>query len=250
MRRIALSSTLRELGRGFIRLLYPGLCSVCQVPLPPEQDRFCTSCRTALTNDPFSTCPRCAATVGPFSLASLNDGCTHCASLSFRFERALRLGSYEGLLRDVILRLKHLNADGLADLMGELWAEHLEAKLREVHADVVVPVPLHWRRRLERGYNQSLALARGLAARLALPIRPSWLRRVRNTPMQTEQTPGARRVNVRGAFQATRKVSRGACVLLVDDVMTSSATVNEAAAALRIAGVNRVVVAVVARAPG
>jgi len=250
MRRIAITSTLRELGRGFVRLLYPGLCSVCQCPLPPEQDRFCPSCRSALTNDPFSSCPRCAATIGPFALASLKDGCTRCAGLPFRFERALRLGPYEGLLRDVILRLKHLNADGLAELMGELWAETLQTKLREVRADVVVPVPLHWRRRLERGYNQSLSLARGLAGRLALPIRPSWLRRIRHTPMQTEQTPSARQANVRGAFQATRKVSRGACVLLVDDVMTSSATVNAAAAALRGAGADRVVVAVLARAKG
>src|SRR5260370_30503388 len=162
---------VRELGRGFIRLLYPGLCNVCHVPLPPEQDRFCASCRTALTHDPFSTCPRCAATVGPFALASMKDGCTRCSNLSFRFERVLRLGPYDGILRDVILQLKHLSGDGLAELVGELWAEHDQAKLRDARADVVVPVPLHWRRRWQRGYNQSLALARGVAAQLRLPCR-------------------------------------------------------------------------------
>jgi ComF family protein len=245
-----LMALLREFGRGLLRLVYPGLCNVCGAPLPPEQERFCTSCRTALTTDVFSTCPRCAATIGPFALATLRDGCTHCASASFRFERVLRLGVYDGLLRDVILRLKHLSGDGLAELVSELWAEHAEAALRDLRADVVVPVPLHWRRRWQRGYNQSLALARGLAARLRLPCRPAWLRRVRHTPQQTQQSPSARRDNVRGAFRAGTKLAAGQTILLVDDVMTTGSTANEAAAALRTACAARVVVAVLARAQG
>jgi ComF family protein len=239
---------LRELGRGLLQLLYPGICSVCGVSLPPEQDRFCVSCRAALTTDPFSSCPRCAATIGPFALATLQDGCTYCRGKSFRFERVMRLGPYDGLLRDVILRLKHLQGDVLAELVGELWAEHAEARLRDLHADVVVPVPLHWWRRWRRGYNQSLALARGLAARLQIPCRPRLLRRIRNTPFQTQQTPSARPVNVRRAFRTHSTYLVGKSVMLVDDVMTTGSTANEAAGAMRSAGAVRVAVVVLARA--
>jgi ComF family protein len=203
-----------------------------------------------LTIDPFSSCPRCAATIGPFALATLKDGCTRCGNTSFRFERVLRLGPYDGLLRDVILRLKHLQGDVLAELVGELWAEHAETALRGVHADAIVPIPLHWWRRWRRGYNQSLALARGLAARLHLPLRPRLLRRTRNTPLQTQQAPSTRPTNVRGAFRASSTRLGGKTVLLVDDVMTTGSTANEAAGALRAAGAARVVVAVLARAHG
>jgi ComF family protein len=154
------------------------------------------------------------------------------------------------LLRDVILRLKHLQGDMLAELAGELWAEHAGPALRDAHADVVVPIPLHWWRRWRRGYNQSLALARGMAARLYIPCRPRLLRRIRNTPLQTQQAPSVRPVNVRGAFRAGRRGLAGKTVLLVDDVMTTGSTVNEAARVLRAAGAVRVIVAVLARAHG
>ena len=83
-----------------------------------------------------------------------------------------------------------------------------------------------------RGYNQSEALAHGLAARLRLPVRPGWLRRVRATPIQPTQTLAGRRENVRGAFAAPKRLVVGKTLLLVDDVMTTGATVSEAARAL------------------
>jgi ComF family protein len=113
--------------------------------------------------------------------------------------------------------------------------------------DAVVPVPLHWWRRLRRGYNQSEALARGLARVLALPCRTSWLRRARHTPSQVGKSAEQRRANVRGAFRAAR-VPAGASVLLVDDVMTTGATASEAARALKEAGAGRVVAAALGRA--
>jgi ComF family protein len=235
-----------ELGRGLAQLLYPPRCPACTQPGSPPA-LFCEPCRAGLTTDPFPSCPRCAATIGPFTERS--DGCVHCRDLAFPFERVVRLGPYDGLLRDCIVRMKTGAGEILAELLGQLWATHADLALRELAADVVVPVPLHWRRHWQRGFNQSEALARPLAMRLGLPCRPRWLCRTRHTPKQTAQTPAERRTNVAGAFRA-RRVSAlaGRSVLLVDDVMTTGSTCAEAAQALRHAGATRVVVAVLARA--
>jgi ComF family protein len=236
----------RDLAHGLLQLLYPAACAVCGCPLGPEGGSFCDGCRTALTTDPYPTCPRCAATVGPFAAGA--DGCLHCGGQSFYFERVLRLGPYDGPLRDVILRLKHGSGEGLAELLGLLWAEHAEPHLRAAGADVIVPVPLHWRRRWSRGYNQSQVLANGLAERLRLPCRPLLLRRWRNTPLQTQQNASARPANVRNAFRARPSgLLKGKTVLLLDDVLTTGSTASEAAQALRGAGAARVIVAVLAR---
>lgn len=237
----------RELARGLLHLLYPGACAACGGALPPGQTDFCAACCTTLTTDPHPTCPRCAGTVGPFT--NLEGGCTVCRDLSFPFERVLRLGPYDGPLRELILRMKHASGEGLAEVLGLLWAGYAGPALRAAGATVVVPVPLHWRRHWQRGYNQSEALARAVAAGLRLPCRPRWLRRVRHTPHQTHQPASARADNVRGAFRS-RAALAGHTVLLVDDVMTTGSTAGEAARALRRAGAARVVVAVLARAQG
>jgi ComF family protein len=144
--------------------------------------------------------------------------------------------------------MKNRNGETLAEMVGGLWAEHAETRLREAGADVVIPIPLHWWRRWSRGYNQSEALANMLASRLKLPCRPRWLRRIRHTPQQTLQTPTERKANVRGAFQARSMARlRGKNVLLVDDVLTTGSTCHEAARALRDAGAIQVMVAVLAR---
>jgi ComF family protein len=125
----------------------------------------------------------------------------------------------------------------------------LAPRLRDIYPQAVVPVPLHWTRRYwERGFNQSEILARCLGKSLQIPCYPYCIRRLRRTPRQTYQaTAAARRDNVRGAFQARSQYNlAGKAVLLVDDVLTTGATANEAARALQVLKPSRIVVAVLA----
>lgn len=243
-------SHLRTLGqdltRGLVHLLYPNICGACGQALPADQHPFCDDCLALLTSDPHSTCPRCASTVGPHVVVA--EGCLACRNRGFSFERAVRWGPYTGLRRELILRMKLPAGECLAEWVGEVWAESAEEKLKALGADLVMPVPLHWRRRWSRGYNQSEVLARALATCLGLPCRPRWLRRIRHTPFQTEQSPTARQANVKGVFQA-RPVPelRDRTVLLIDDVLTTGSTASEAARALRAVGAGAVAVAVLAR---
>jgi ComF family protein len=232
--------------RGILHLLYPGICGLCGDLLAADENHFCQSCRSELTTDAHTLCPRCAATIGPF--AHVADGCAMCRQDHFHFERAFRLGPYDGLLRDAILRMKYRTGEELAELVAELWAENMAPHLTELRADLVVPVPLHWRRRWARGYNQSETLAQSLARHLQVPCETRCLRRIRATPQQTAQAPSARWDNVRGAF-AARPSPRlaGATVVLVDDVLTTGSTCSEAARALRGAGAGRVLAGVLAR---
>jgi ComF family protein len=234
-------------GKGLLGLVYPGLCLTCGRPLGARDDGFCQRCRELLFEDSSSACPGCAATVGAFGIV---DGhCPNCREEGFAFAAALRLGAYDGLLRQVVLRLKDRRGEGLAELIGERWAKRAPRAFAAVEVDGIVPVPLHFWRRMLRGYNQSAALARGLARGLGLSCVRGWLRRVRHTPRQTAQTAAGRRDNVRGAFAVRGGAPVvGRSLLLVDDVMTTGATAHEAARALRAAGAARVSVAILARA--
>jgi ComF family protein len=116
--------------------------------------------------------------------------------------------------------------------------------------DLILPMPLHARRLGRRGFNQALELARPLARAWGLPIEVDALRRVRDTPAQSELDAEARRRNVRGAFQAREDAVSGRHVLLFDDVVTTGATVAEAGATLLDAGARAVRVLAVARVPG
>jgi ComF family protein len=111
----------------------------------------------------------------------------------------------------------------------------------------LVPIPLGRRRQRSRGYNQSECLARALEDSSGLPVRPTVLRRIRETPTQTALTPEARRANVAGAFAAAE--ADGVACVLVDDVFTTGATLVAAAVALRAAGASRIDAVTFARAP-
>jgi ComF family protein len=229
-----------------LNALYPPACHFCGAALPSDEVDFCADCTLLLTADPWTTCPRCAATVGPHT--HLAEGCPRCRDEPFAFSGVLRLGKYAGPLQEAVLRMKKPLGEDLAHALGRLWAERAFEKLAALRADVVVPIPLHWLRRFHRGYNQAETLARALAKKLAIPCKPRWLRRIRHTPMQPRQSATGRRANVQGALKASFWADvRGKTVLIVDDVLTTGSTCNEAARALKRAGAARIVVAVLSR---
>jgi ComF family protein len=164
------------------------------------------------------------------------------------FDAAARLGPYDGRLREAVIRMKSSAGEGLAEMMGRVFKEAVCPRLRTEGVGLVVPVPLHWRRRWERGHNQSESLGRELAGGLGVGFSARVLRRVRHTPQQVQPSASARRENVKGAFRAGSGASlAGRTVLLVDDVMTTGSTAGEAARTLRRAGAERVIVAILAR---
>ncbi len=238
-----------DLVRGVGQVLLPNECLICRTPEIDSagfRHGLCNDCCRAVAADPVEACWRCAMTVGAH--ADPTGGCADCRGKSLGFEKAIRLGPYEGRLREAILGMKRHDGEGLAERMGQLFWETACTVLRSEGIGVVVPVPLHWRRRLSRVHNQSLGVARELARGLAVPCDTRLLKRVRHTPQQVQPSAAARAANVRGAFRARRRASLdGRTVLLVDDVLTTGSTAGEAARVLRSAGAGKVVVAVLAR---
>jgi len=236
---------LLDLARGLRDLVYPNVCVRCESLLADSAVDFCSTCVQSLTHDPFATCPRCSSSVGAFS--DLAEGCPRCRDDRFHFDGTIRLGPYEGLLREVILSVKYGGDETLGECVGRLWAEHHASRFREIGAEVVIPIPLHWWRRLRRGYNQAECLSAAVANQLKVPHLPAGLKRVRPTRSQVSLTPAVRRTNMKAAFKASRRIElSGRKVLLIDDVMTTGGTASDAARALKEAGATTVSVAVLA----
>lgn len=161
------------------------------------------------------------------------------------FDAAYSLAAYEGRLRKLIHLFKYGRIATLAAPLGEFLAVAIP---RHTPFDAVIPMPLHWRRRWGRGFNQAGLLAREVARRSGVPVIHA-VRRKRATPPQAGLTNRQRRLNVAGAFAANPRASvRDLSVLLVDDVLTTGATASACAAALKRAGARRVAVLTLARA--
>jgi ComF family protein len=148
--------------------------------------------------------------------------------------RGRSVGEYQGALREIIQALKYERRRSLAPAVAALMVKHGQDVLRG--ADGVVPVPLHWRRFWIRGFNQSAELARHLGPPLLRA-----LRRVRPTRTQADLPAAKRHANVRGAFSVRSRVPlTGACLVLVDDVSTTGATLQACARTLMAAGAREV----------
>ena len=228
--------------------VFPTDCAVCKRPATDRRlPFFCRGCWGRVQPIDSPVCPRCGRPFDSLLALAASPGhlCGPCRKKPPTFDLALSPYRYEGVLEKAIHLFKYRRRDRLATPLADLmlvWMDRLPP------VSLVMPVPLHPSRLRSREFNQALLLADRLADRLGLPLSFEQLVRVRPTRPQTELDRKERARNVRRAFAVREPAGlTGQHVLLVDDVLTTGATVNECARVLRRAGVESVTVLTLAR---
>jgi ComF family protein len=223
-------------------LLAPA-CAVCEAVLErPGAGCICEECWATVTPFTPPLCAGCGTPLPSWRISSVDGGrCPRCRRAGRLVERAAAVGPYEGVLRDILHVFKYGRRPTLAAPLGERLRRQGVDLLDA--ADGVVPVPLHPRRRRERGFNQAELLARELGR----PVLQA-LARTRETATQASLPEAQRHRNVRDAFARTGAEIRGLSLVLVDDVATTGATLEACARVLMAGGAREVAALTVARA--
>ena len=236
-----------RLAQEVVLFIYPSTCAGCSTPLDSERSGpFCSACmeNIDLVSQPY--CPVCGI---PYSSENTTGHlCGDCLGGVHLFDRARATGFYRGPLREIIHRFKYGGQTFLARPLAKILAASGKELTRLHNIDLIVPVPLHFKRLRQRGFNQATLLARHLGSALKISVDYASLKRSRWTEPQTGLTRRQRAVNLKNAFDLIRPEKIEAkSILLVDDVFTTGETVNQCARVLKKGGAVEVVVLTVAR---
>ena len=225
-------------------LIWPAVCTCCNDCIHEDSGNLCQKCWSELLESTGGDyCRRCGRNASKF--AFVDGACADCREKEILFDGIARAGVYTHSLQQMILKFKNGGSE-LSVMLGELASSALQGSGFYDEIELLVPVPLHWSRRLLRGYNQSVVLARQLS-KAGFRINTE-LVRIRRTKMQPVMlSDAARRRNVAGAFAVrtgNRFKDRNIC--LIDDIKTTGATLNECARVLKSAGAARIYALVLA----
>ncbi len=231
--------SVQSIAQQLLDLLFPPRCAGC----PRSGTVLCSTCMASIQPIPQPFCRHCHAPLGT------EPSCRRCSYRPLQFSGLRSASTYQGVLRTCIHALKYDGITRLAQPLGRLlartWSE------TGLGGDLVIPVPLHPQRQRRRGYNHAALLARTCAQEAGMSYSDSLLERIRDTQAQVHLSPEERARNVAGAFRCTAghttQLIAGKDLILVDDVFTTGATLEECAAPLFAAGARRIWGLVLAR---
>lgn len=232
-----------------LNLIFPPVCPICKTLIDRKGKTpiICPDCHKAIRAVRPPYCPHCGL---PYPSGDKEGHlCAPCLKERWYFEVHRTCALYEGALKEAIHRFKYGGVFPLVRVFGDLLQPAFQNLTQDYPVDVMVPVPLHIRRLRERGFNQALLLVKELSKRTGIPYEERALKKIKDTPVQISLKKRERRKNLARAFQVRdQEAIQGKAVVLVDDVYTTGATVNECSRALLKAGAERVAVLTVARA--
>jgi ComF family protein len=237
---MSLAEKARTLGglENLLEFVFPSLCLICSDSTAKQGDLICPNCWAKSTNLPISICSNC--------LCSFDENltCPKC-NLGDYFPVAA-LGHYIDPLKEIIHQFKYGGYRKLGVLLAEEWLVRYRPQLDNLAIDCVIPIPLDSYRERKRGFNQAAVLSDIIASRLNLAPAEISLMKVRRTEDQTRLNPERREINMHDAFRVTGDDGAGKRILLVDDVVTTGATLREAIRALSEAGTRPIMAAAIA----
>ncbi len=232
----------QRIGQQALDLLFPPRCAGCK----QSGSVLCSTCRSGFLPLPQSVCQHCGNPLQPWSA---HGGCRQCRYHVLSLSGLRAACVYQGALRSCIHALKYDGNKRLAVPLGQVLVQAY--RYYDLRADVIVPVPLHYERERQRGYNHAVLLAEEFASKVRVPLRLDIVVRHKATLAQVELTAYQRMQSVAGAFRCTAAFASGALhgcsILLIDDVSTTGATLEACAAPLFAAGAQAVWGLVLAR---
>ena len=233
---------------GFISLFFPEKCPFCRTLVTSSGEEKTGLCRDCVEAVEWITTPYCSRCGKPFPKGATAHLCSDCLQEKHAFDQGRAAVFYEGLMAEAIQRFKYRGDIKLTAPLSRLWEK---MDLEDLSFEAIIPVPLHPARLRKRGFNQALLLGKILGRTTNKRVIPRALRRIRNTIPQVQLGHSERERNVRGAFAVSRQQEiKDKNLLLVDDVFTTGATVNECARVLKKSGARQVSVLTLARVGG
>lgn len=232
-------------------LIFPPKCHSCGLLLPDSSNPFCHFCIESIPGRGLVRCHRCGNPnpIQPDNEnANLEHICPPCVQKPPLWESVFCFGSYDGILREWILSQKGRRGEWFAEILGRFVAANFPIRFPPwERVDAVIPVPRHWTKKCWLGHNPAEGLARGICGIKGWPLDRFSLFRNRATRKQSDLTPNQRKSNVRGAFAWRGRNFKEGRAILIDDILTTGATVRECAKTIKSAGFTQITLCVIAQ---
>lgn len=225
-----------------LNLLYPDRCPLCDAARPVKETGVCPECAKKLITVKGPVCEKCGRPVSKEGMV-----CDECIAEDFSFDGGKCIYTYSSV-SDSIYRLKYMNRAAYAKTYGKLLAKEAKDWLEWIKPDALVPVPLHKKRLIKRGYNQAKELADAISTEAGIPVADYLVRRLKNTVPQKLVDKKGRQINMKKAFIVEENVVSFKRIVLIDDIFTTGSTIDSLSRALKDAGVKEVYFLTISRA--
>lgn len=229
-----------EKSKILLDMIYPPRCPVCGHIFSKRNSYICDGCKTKVSKILEPRCMKC----GKALLAKEQEYCLDCSKKNHYFERGVSLWNYDDVMKRSISNFKYHHRKEYAKFYAEEFVKEYGDYIKSLSLDGLIPVPIHWTKYIDRGYNQAQVIAEEIGKRLNIPVFEGVLVRKKRTIAQKQLSESERARNLEHAFGVSEKWNESLCslnsIMIIDDIYTTGCTINLCAKKLKEAGLKKV----------